>query len=158
MKKTNSGCRKWLADHRKQVCFFLFGYQENVEVIRAVLAQKSGKMKMDRGAPVTLNSKFRPGPRRGSPPCFNATACRTGWHSVNCMPEPHLSATAEFSGLLAFQQHDFFNYGSMDFHGLDIWPSESSSDTRGWDEYVVMKLDSWSPVVTECFVSLLNTI
>ena len=52
-------------------------------------------------------------------------------------------------GILAFQQHDFFNYGSMDFHGLDISDLDSgpvkgrgSTSTSLWDNYEVMKLDS----------------
>lgn len=52
-------------------------------------------------------------------------------------------------GILAFQQHDFFNYGSMDFHGLDISDLDSgpvkgrgSNSTSLWDNYEVMKLDS----------------
>ena len=50
-------------------------------------------------------------------------------------------------GILAFQQHDFFNYGSMDFHGLDISDLDSFVSKRGsttslWDNYEVMKLDS----------------
>jgi len=52
-------------------------------------------------------------------------------------------------GILAFQQHDFFNYGSMDFHDLEIsdFDSKGVQVSRGvstslWDHYEVMKLDS----------------
>ena len=70
---------------------------ENVEVRQAVVADRPGKVFMDRGE-------------------------------------------------LAFKQQEFFNFGSMDFHELEIHDASTQTDRQStaWDEYSVLTLEQLS--------------
>lgn len=71
----------------------------------------------------------------------------TGQSWTNLVPDgSHVSRIMD-RGLLAFQQHDFFNYGSMGFQGVEIRPMVERPAVH-WDVYAVMKLDPW--VVDVC--------
>lgn len=82
-------------------------------------------------------------------PSFAALAANTALNSLDNV-ELRQAVVADRAGKvfmdrgsLAFKQQDFFNYGSIDFQGLDILPADAERQVA-WDEYPVVTLDGLS--------------